>query len=98
MLVIRPHLRNLYLQTPQRESVASSDLRHTVSAAPVPPPLKSKPAQRRAEFARMTIAAPAAPKRCLQGGERQPFPLHGRIEVAQRMAGHSNAKTGSGPI
>jgi len=42
-----------------------------VSTAPVPPSLKSKPTQRSAEFARMTVAAPTAPQRCLQGRERQ---------------------------
>ena len=47
-----------------------------INAAPVAPSLKPEPAQRLPEFAGMTVAAPTAPQRCLQGRERQPLALH----------------------
>ena len=49
----------------EKARVASSDLASNsaepVSALPVAPALKTKPTQRCAEFARMTIAAPTTP-------------------------------------
>ena len=43
------------------------DRTESVSAAPVSPSLKSKPTQRRAEFARMTFVSTATPQSRLQG-------------------------------
>ena len=79
-------LSKLWTLHPAPYVVFRHTARNPVSAAPVAPPLKSKPTESRAEFARMTVAAPTAPKRYLQGRERQTFALHLNWVRRQRRA------------
>ena len=75
------HTRLYFFSVAKSQSFGDGSFRiphraEPVSTAPVPLSHKAKPTQRRAEFARMTIAAPTAPQRGLQGRERQSFALH----------------------